>query len=199
MHFFGQREDEKVVLLLRRHWSVLNRSITKATVLLAIPVAGVAAIFIIFPMLSEQPYRGLILYIFSLHLLFLWAWFFLKLADYYLDVWIITDERIVNIEQTGLFKRTSSTLNLDNIQDITTEVSGLSATLFRYGNLHIQTAAEKERFSIERIGNPEKVKAVIMDLYHNALAKEKAEMFGRMSGEKNGGMPPVRREDSIDE
>jgi hypothetical protein len=39
----------------------------------------------------------------SAYYLFAWLFFFFSFIDYYLDVWIITSERIIDIQQNGFF------------------------------------------------------------------------------------------------
>ena len=93
-----------------------------------------------------------------------WITFFLIWIDYYFDVWIITTKRIVNINQQGLFTRTVSELELDKIQDITTDVRGVIPTFLNFGDLQIQTAAEQERFLFAKVPNPYLLKDTIMNL-----------------------------------
>ena len=85
-------------------------------------------------------------------------------TDYFLDTWIVTTERIINIEQKGLFSRVISTLHLNQVQDVTSETHGFFATILTYGNVHIQTAGTVERFLFKRINNPDDVKFTIMRL-----------------------------------
>ena len=81
-----------------------------------------------------------------------------------LDTWIITNERIINIEQEGLFNRTASELDLAAVQDTTAEIRGILQTLFTYGQVYVQTAGEKGRFHFKNIDNPEHVKELITRL-----------------------------------
>lgn len=83
-------------------------------------------------------------------------------TDHYLDLWIITNERIMDVEQHGLFRRETSEFSLDKIQDITVEVPGMTATFFKYGNLIIQTAGERS-FAIKGVPNIYEIKRIIME------------------------------------
>ena len=87
---------------------------------------------------------------------------FIFWIDYYLDMWIITSERIIDIEQTGLFRRQISEFMLDKVQDITVEIPDMIATFLKYGNLHIQTAGETS-FDIKQIHNVYEAKNIILD------------------------------------
>jgi uncharacterized membrane protein YdbT with pleckstrin-like domain len=99
-----------------------------------------------------------------MYYLAVWLFAFLEFTDYYLDVWIVTNERVINIEQEGLFHRTASELHLTAIQDVTSDVQGIVRTLFDYGNVHIQTAGEKGRFIFKNIEEPEKIKEFVIRL-----------------------------------
>jgi len=82
--------------------------------------------------------------------------------DYYLDIWIITTNRIVNVEQKGLFSRQVSELKFHHIQDVSTDVKGFFPTLLNFGDVTVQTAAEQSHFIFRSVGNPYKIKSDIM-------------------------------------
>lgn len=100
----------------------------------------------------------------SAFFLFAWLFLFQNFMDYYLDVWIVTTKRILNIEQTGLFARTVSELRLYRVQDVTSTVKGVMETLFDFGHVEIQTAGEKTRFIFEEIPHPNRVSKSILEL-----------------------------------
>ena len=54
----------------------------------------------------------------------------------------MTNDRIVDIEQHGLFSRTISEVDLFRIQDVTVDIHGIIATLLNYGNLTVKTASD---------------------------------------------------------
>ena len=67
---------------------------------------------------------------------------------------VVTNEHIVDIDQRGIFNKKVSTLSLVKIQDVTAKVRGPWQTLFQYGTVIIQTAGEKENFSMDYISYP---------------------------------------------
>jgi uncharacterized membrane protein YdbT with pleckstrin-like domain len=130
-----------------------------------------------FPIITEvSNYNRLFFFFESSFAMLTWIVFFVIWIDYYLDVWIITDTRVVNIEQKGLFSRQISELELENIQDITTEVKGVIPTFLNYGDVFIQTAAEKERFIFRNIPDPYHTKDVLMALQKKQERKEVGEI-----------------------
>lgn len=96
-------------------------------------------------------------------------------TDYYLDVWILTDKRLIDVEQRGLFHRKVSSLDLRNIQDIKIETKGLIATFLKFGDIHVQTAGADREFVIREAYNPELVKRQLTEAYQLARSNKKEE------------------------
>ncbi|OGM96247.1 MAG: hypothetical protein A3B86_03845 [Candidatus Yanofskybacteria bacterium RIFCSPHIGHO2_02_FULL_38_22b] len=112
---------------------------------------------------------ALFLVIYFAILLFVWVGFFKRWTDYYLDVLVITDKRVIDIEQKGFFHRDVATIGLDKIQDVSVNVSGILATFLDFGTLKIQSAGEVTEFVIRDIPEPNKIKAEIYDLHNKRL------------------------------
>jgi len=183
IHFPGQHENEQIILFLRRHWIIfLMRLLT-----IIIAIIAVIALFFVFNSLSENfkesSFYNLVLFGESLATLFIWNFFFILWLDYYLDAWIVTTERIINIEQRGFFSRDISELKLTKIQDVTSEIIGVIPTLLNYGNIYVQTAGQTERFAFYKIPNPNQVKNVIVQLQEKELKHDELEMGKNIRGE----------------
>jgi len=134
--------DEKVLMVIRRHWFALARPATVLVVLLILPsfvfgVAGVAG-----ERFLTAEFQSIINFAFSLYILGILLYSFILWADYYLDVWIITNRRLIDIKQQGLFNRSISELSMDKVQDVTIEIYGFVQTLLKFGNLKVQTASQ---------------------------------------------------------
>src|SRR3989338_3120554 len=104
-------------------------------------------------------------FILLVYFLVLWQSFFRSLMDYYLDSWIITDHRIIDIHQMGLFKRDISELRYSKIQDISVKMTGFWATMLNYGDIVIQTAGAVQEFKFHQVPNPNKVKDSILQMH----------------------------------
>ncbi len=167
-------KDEKIILQVRKHWFILFGETLFLVFLLLLPVIIIIATSLLkVSGFIEITGNEIFLYIIitSLWLLFIWVTFFVIWTDYYLDILIVTNKRIVDIEQKGLFSREVSTFRLDRIQDITTEVHGLIATLINFGDVHIQTAGESREFIAKGIPKPTKVRRQILDVYNEVMKK----------------------------
>ncbi|MEI6477587.1 MAG: PH domain-containing protein [bacterium] len=90
--------------------------------------------------------------------------FFIAVFDFYLDILIVTDRRLVEISQEMLFFRRISELDLENVEDVSSEEVGLFQTVFNYGQVEVQTAGAKDNFMIENIYLPREVAAIVLDL-----------------------------------
>lgn len=171
-HFEGQDPDEEILFVIHRHWfNILVQFIPCVLGFLA-----VVGSFLFFIVLSPDALsfisRTLFFFIESLLLIFLWFFAFLIWINYYLDVWIITNKRIVNIEQKGLFIRSMSDVYLFRVQDVTTEVYGFFPSLLNFGNVYAQSAGERERFVFRKIPLPYDIKDTIMDLAQHTHQSE---------------------------
>lgn len=157
--------NETVVLFLRRHWIDLLRIFFFSGILFILPLAIAALINLANPELLANVFWGPVLAATLVaYLLVVLVLTCTELTDYWLDVWIVTSERIINTEQHGLFNRVVSEVHLHQIQDITSEQKGLIATFLTFGDVFIQTAAERERFQFKNIDNPDDVKIAISGL-----------------------------------
>lgn len=167
-------ENERTIFFLRRHWLTALPLAFGFFFALILPFGVYAAIQFRTPEFFAVP-EQFALFVLGASILFLYAWLFLfqNFIDWYLDMWIVTDQRIINIEQKGLFGRTTSELMLYNVQDVTSEISGFIHTIFGYGKIEIQTAGEKTRFIFENIPRPNHVAKRILEL---AAAQRDAEV-----------------------
>jgi hypothetical protein len=182
-HFRGQEEKEKVLLVLHRHWFDISSQFLVVIGMLFLLLGSFIVLPRVFPAIDQGANHNLFLFLENLFFMLAWIILFLIWVDYYFDVWIVTDQRIVNIEQKGLFSRVVSELGLEKIQDITTDVKGVIPTFLNYGDLQVQTAAEQERFLFHNIPDPYEVKSVIMN-FRERSEKREENQFGEMLRQK---------------
>lgn len=175
-----QKDYEKIVKVVRRDGVVLFGSMIFYLVLFFAPVI----LYFLFQnyvpaILANYIWRPVFLLGVSVYYFSCWIFLFTAFLDYYLDFWVITNDRLLNIEQGGIFARTVSEMDLYKIQDATSEVKGIFASIFGYGTIDIQTAAERERFELTQIPNPNEVRKLIMDMaeedrkFHNQSVNNK--------------------------
>ncbi|OGL73163.1 hypothetical protein A3E39_01500 [Candidatus Uhrbacteria bacterium RIFCSPHIGHO2_12_FULL_60_25] len=161
----GTAADEENVFFLRSHWLILLPIAIGFLIVLVLPFAVWFGVNASNPEFFGTPGYAT-LYVLGASIFFLYAWLFLfqSFIDYFLDIWIITTHRVIDIQQTGLFGRTTSELLLDRVQDVSSEVKGFIHTIFDYGDVRVQTAGEKERFVFENVPHPVHVSKRILEL-----------------------------------
>lgn len=160
----NQQKHEKVVLFLRRHWFA-PLTIALTFILLIVVPAGLVGYFADKQnWFSHTTLGPLLVLAGSMYFMAVWLIASIEFTDYYLDTWIVTNERIINIEQIGLFHRHASEMHLASIQDITSDAEGFLHTMFNYGQVNIQTAAEEKRFNFKDVPFPDQVKDTILKL-----------------------------------
>ena len=160
-----RKPDEKVVFFLRRHPVIFVAEVLLIILLAVVPFGGNWLLNSLWPqLLADVHARALLVLVLSAYYLMIWVFFLSYFIDYYLDGWIVTDDRILSVEQHGLFSRTVSELDLAKVQDVTSEVKGFTAFLFNYGYVYVQTAGEVERFSFEQVPKPHDVRRQLLSL-----------------------------------
>ncbi|MBU0613530.1 PH domain-containing protein [Patescibacteria group bacterium] len=92
---------------------------------------------------------------------------------WYYNAFMITNKRIIDFDQKGLFDKTVSVATYDKIQDISFKKKGVFSTVFNYGTIVIQTAGTNANLEIRSVFEPEKIQDVIMEIQRDSLQDEK--------------------------
>jgi hypothetical protein len=169
-----RKDDEKIILVLRRHPFIVTTKLLFWGVVALAPVALYLVLGeVLLPFISNQYIYPIVVLFISTYYLYLWLFAFHTFVDYYLDVWLVTNHRIINVEQKGMLNRIISEQQLDRIQDVTSETKGLFSTLLDYGTVHIQTAGEQARFMFKQIPAPARIAQTVIQLVtqHQAAAE----------------------------
>ncbi len=156
---------EKILLRLHRHPIILVMQVLPFFLLLSLPVAFTFFI----PKIEEEfslitPFIPYCLLIRDLFALYLFLFILYTFYVHYLDIWLVTDEHIVNLEQKTLFSKTIAEQELRRIQDISAEVRGFLPTIFNYGDVLVQTAGTQECFLFKDVSHPHMVVTTISKL-----------------------------------
>lgn len=160
--------DEKVIVTVRKHWFLITIE------LLTIILFGLVPVFVFITILALPP-QVMIMNFFETQtplLIFgIAAWMLLSTmaaaaswTSYYLDLWIITDRRIIVVDQLNFFNRKVSNFRLERLQDIKVTIKGLIPTLLNYGTIQAQTASASENnFSSPGLPDPRELQSIIQN------------------------------------
>lgn len=128
--FAGQKENEKVILVVRQHpWVFFY------TGLIILLIVVIYLILFLFTKSSWLVSWGTLIIIVAIIYLIIRAWFV-----WWNKVYILTNDRIIAVDQSGWFARTVSEANLENILFINHEVKGPIKTVFNFGDVHIRAS-----------------------------------------------------------
>lgn len=155
---------EDIVRVVRKHWFILFAKTIGIIVVAFLPIALVITVFssdtLLGTLPEATPFEKPAIFFATAWLLLSWMALFTAWTDYYLDAWIITDRRVIAIDQRGFFNRQVSSFRLERMQNVTVVIDGLLHTLLDFGNIDADTAGH-EHFIIRGIPNPRNVKALI--------------------------------------
>lgn len=164
--------DEHVIYFVRHHWITFVLPIGVNIILAATPLLGGVLLNDVAPSVFETVIVQAFLIIGgSIYYLFLWLSFFNYFLAYYLDVWVVTNKRVIDIQQHSLWRRTISEQPLSRVQDITSDVHGIFPTLFGYGDIKVQTAGAEKEFTFKNIPHPEQMSQAILELIEQERRK----------------------------
>ncbi len=167
------RPGEQPVLFLRGHWILILKMLLLTAVAIVAPIVVLWLLGYTAPTLLNGPGGDAIVTVFlSIYSLAVVSFFFQEFIDYYLDTWIVTTERVMDIEQRGLFNRTAAEMHIALVQDATTEIRGMLGTFLDYGHVFVQTAGEQRRFTFKNVTHPEQIRNTILRLAEEDRARE---------------------------
>jgi hypothetical protein len=172
MEEFELEPGERITIAVRKHWLVFVGELLPYAILALAPLLlplVVDYLGTVNPQFTEiigdnvslgNPWVRLLL---GLWWLLMWTGAFNTLTRYFLDQWIITTTRIVDIHQFGFFRRHVSSFLLSHVQDVTTDVNGFFQTLVGFGTLRVETAGEQsQHFIMGGIPDPQGMRDLIM-------------------------------------
>lgn len=166
----NQRPDEKILMALKPHWiHILNVFF----MMLGLYIVPLVLFFLLSKtsegLFSSAPAYALMIMLITIYFLSANLITFNAYLDRELDVWIVTNYRIIAIEQKGMFSRNFAEHLIERIQDVSAHRKGILQTLLNYGDVEIQTAGEQERFIFNDVKKPEEIAKLINNLLSHKI------------------------------
>jgi uncharacterized membrane protein YdbT with pleckstrin-like domain len=141
----------------RKHWVVLVQAAYRP--LLAIGL--MAAILFLVPHPTVRMIAIPLLIIGFLYL----AW---QIADWFNDVYVITEDRIIDVEKVPFVSEDRREARLSMIQDINYSQPNLASRILNYGDVVVQTAGRSGAFTFDRVARPKQVQREIFARWERA-------------------------------
>ena len=175
MKEFELEPGEHVVREARKHWLLFVVELLPFAILAILPFALPRLLVLAPPMAPYAAYfdyhtvlgrAGL-----GVWLLVVWTGAWGAFTRYFLNAWVLTNQRIATIKQRRFFYREVSSLLLPRVQDVTTNVHGILSSLLNIGNIKVQSAGAEIEFTMRGIPLPEQMR----DLILKYVSSEKAQ------------------------
>lgn len=162
-----QKSYEHVVYVLRRHPIVFLPTAVLFVVLYTVPfIVYVMTDLFLFDVSVDPRWFAIVVLCGATYLLAITILFFTQFISYYLDIWIVTNDRIIDIEQYNIFSRTIAELDLFRIQDVTSDVHGFIPSVLHYGDVDVKTASQNTDIVFRSVPHPNTVREDLIRLSH---------------------------------
>jgi hypothetical protein len=159
------QKGEHCALVVRKHWFIFFREAI-GVILATLFLWTALGIFIKVSNLNDGIltfWQALVVFIGVLTLFVIWT-------NYYLDMWIVTNKRVLHVDQIKLFSRMIAATRIDRVQDVKAKISGFIPTMLGFGDLHVQTAGTNTAIMhIRGIPRPNEVRRVILKYLDHAI------------------------------
>jgi membrane protein YdbS with pleckstrin-like domain len=164
MFYEGEDHDEHILYIIRKsHWVNVGWAFGSALMIVA-PVLLAPFSDVLFGSVLKMLNPFFILMILASWYLFAFGLWLFNFLNWYFNVYIITNKKIVDFDFYGLtYKNISDTL-IVNVQDVTAKINGPLHMILNIGDVYIQTAAEKREFDFAGVDDPGKLRDLISDL-----------------------------------
>jgi uncharacterized membrane protein YdbT with pleckstrin-like domain len=145
------RPSEEIRLVLRRHWIIF------------VPIVAffLAMLFLWALVISYRDSIGVVIggtQAIDIMLVLFWCVVFLILyvqwTNAELDMFIITNQRIIGLEQIAFLNRLISECAIDKVQEVNSQTKGLFENILNFGSIKIHTASEESEFIMPYVADP---------------------------------------------
>jgi hypothetical protein len=155
---FPLQEGETILRLFRRHWIYLWPNVSLKLLLAVLPpiVALIAG--------AGGPSDGAwaVLWVgLAANLVYWLVRAFLSWYRYHNDIWVVTNQRLIDSYKPHPFSLRVATADLVNLQDMTVVRSGVLRTLLDFGDVVCQTASEMQEFRLTGVPDPRAAQALV--------------------------------------
>ncbi|NCN87610.1 MAG: hypothetical protein GW941_01800 [Candidatus Pacebacteria bacterium] len=170
--FDNQDISENIILVLRSHPLTLFKPFLITIVMILLPfLFGSVGIFDFLP--GNYQSAALILWF-----MIIFGFVFEVFLTWFFSVYIITDERIIDVDFLSLIHKNISSAKTDKIEDVTTITGGALQSMFDFGSIKIQTAGAKAEIIFENVPYPSRVTKLLNELI---LEEEREKIEGRVN------------------
>lgn len=178
--YLNLHPGEEIKFIVRHHWAGFLGTLLIVIAMALFPIFGLFIANLAFGSQIGQV-MPIIIIALSSYFIFLLTFLFGTFINYYFDIILITNQRIINVDQQGLLARRTSELNISEVEDANAEVNGFLRSLFNFGTLVIETAGKGTSdegrpgmhgyFTIDDLPDPNRLARTILEFNRIAIAE----------------------------
>jgi uncharacterized membrane protein YdbT with pleckstrin-like domain len=169
MLFFAKQVFGKNQEVWRKHWWVLFQEMISPVLAFIILVILWSAASLLF---GFSLWFDLLL---GISLAANSVWLIWRSIDWRNDLYVITDDRAIDIEKVPFIREHRREASLDKIQDVRYLQEGFVATRFDFGDVRLETAGGIGEFTFDSVPHPKQVQIEIfnrIEQFHRKAAQE---------------------------
>ncbi len=136
-YFADQLDDEEMLFIFRKHPVVMRKGLIVGMLGILLPVLYVGILTYVRP--NNPPSLGFFFGSIGAGIILGLLLMFPSWLGWYFSVFIVTDQRFIQVSQKGMFHRSLVDVSLNQIQMVNYEISGLQETLLGFGTIMMQT------------------------------------------------------------
>ena len=159
-YFPDQFDDEEVLYVFRKHPIVMRKGLIFGSIGLLVGPLYTLILTYVHP--NAPPTLNFFYLSFVFSFVFAGLLFFPSWMSWHYSVFIVTNQRFIQITQKGFFHRSVVDMGLNQIQMVNYEVSGLQETLLGFGTIMMQTFVGD--LVIHYLHHPQKIQKRILEI-----------------------------------
>lgn len=144
------RPGEQLLMMVHRHWIVFAFKIGYLLILIITTLIILSMKWWLITLFGSAIFWGGL----SIYWMFFLTFILLSWINDELDLFLITDQRIIGIEQISALSRRVTECGLNRVQEVNAEVTWILQTVFHYGHVHIHTASEHSDMIVSYAPDP---------------------------------------------
>lgn len=162
-------DDESIYVFVRSYYLAFVPWMLLGVAMFIMGVIIISIAYTTFPEVQTNPMANNILVVLvSSYFLLIIPFIAVAFIDYYYDLHVVTDRRLVDIDQHSLFVREINELALEEVQDVTSRTVGILGSVFDFGFVSIETSSATKKFEFDYVRHPREITGIIMDLSDQA-------------------------------
>lgn len=166
----GKQDDDKVVLFVRKHWIKYLVVSIVSLLLFSIPLVAIIIYLLNKPVVDPMTTEIVTVSI-GVYLLIVMGLILQAFVDFYLDMFIITEDKIIFVRQNGFFNQQIDESHIAEISEVGVDIKGIINSVVGCGDVVVHMGNDEAILTIDDIQHPEKVAKEITRLHKEFVGK----------------------------